>query len=160
MKSLIAPTILACYVLLCGCAATPHRRDLETLYLVYGGKATHKQAFLWFERTTYEALVRSREYFVNRCPKHLRQRKIARDGESVRDVIADTAGPTERSPSFYFLVRGIGESEKIFRGYNTDPQAADLTIIPGDLLVIDPSPTHILFRTARAHMDSRLGGPG
>jgi hypothetical protein len=160
LKSLIALTILTCYVVLSGCAEMPHRRDIETLYLVYGGKATYKQAFLWFERTTYEALVRRGEYFVRWRPGGIREGRIADEGESVRDVIAEIAGSVEGSPSFYFLVRGIGANENIHRGDHTDHQAADLTLVAGDLLIIDPSPKHILFRTAAAHTDSQPADPG
>lgn len=145
MKSFIAPTILACYIVLSGCNHTPHGRDIEGLYLVFRGKTTYKQSLLWFERTTYEALVHKGEYFVNCRPRYVRERRTACDQESVRDVIADIAGSTEEHPSSYFLVRGIDESEKVYRGSHTDPQAADLTMLAGDLLVIEsPTQRHLL----------------
>jgi hypothetical protein len=151
LKRLITLTIFACSLLTAGCNNAPHRRDLETLYLVYGGRATHKQAFLWFERTTHEALVRKGEYFVSCSPRNVRERRPAREGESVRDVIASVAGIGKEHRHFFFLVRGIGSSEEIIRGYDSD--AANLPVAPGDLLIIDPSPTHILFRTPTVHAD-------
>jgi hypothetical protein len=156
LRTPIILMILGCHLVLSGCNGTPHSRDLETLYLVYRGRATHKQAFIWFERTTYEGLVRSEDYVVRWFPGDVRERKRAPEGESVRDVIAAVTGSVGEPRHFYFLVRGIGKNEEVFRGYDTDSHAANLTIVAGDLLVIDPPPTHVLFGAPKAQLHSHL----
>lgn len=125
------------------------------LHLVFSRRATHKQSVLWFERTTYEALVQKRQYFLEWSDKGLSEARLAPEDQSVRQAIAEVAGAEGQKPRFYFLVRGIGPDETVFSGYDTDPQAATLTILPGDLLLIDPRPTHPLFRVTEAREHTR-----
>jgi len=150
------PAILICFLTLSGCTGTPHRADLEMLHLVLKGKATHKQRFLLFERTPYEALVQKQSYFVKWLAGDVDEIRSAGEKGSVKDSIAQLAGPGEENPRFYFLVRGIGANETVFRGDTGEAQAASLTVTPGDLLIVDPSPNHVLF----GRVPDRPGGPG
>lgn len=158
MRFCVALTIFAVFILFSGCVEAPHGRDLEMLHLVFKGKATHKQAFLWFERTTYDALVRSGDYMVIWRQRDIRETRKARSGQSVRQVIADLAVSAQGDARFYFLVRGIGEGETIFSGYSTEPQANAAETVAGDLLVIDPLPRHPLFNESKAPPRKKSAG--
>lgn len=155
MKLFSTTKVLAVLVLFSGCTEVPNKPDLEMLHLVFSGRATHKQSVLWFERTTYEALVQKRQYLLRWSDKGLSEARQAPEGLSVKQPIAEIVAAGDQKPRFYFLVRGIGPDETVFSGYDTDPQAATLTILPGDLLIIDPRPTHPLFGVTGAREHTR-----
>jgi len=124
------------------------------LHLVFRGRATHKQSVLWFERTTCDALVQNHEYFLTWSQRNLSGPKPVPQGQSVRQVVAEIAGREGDKPRFYFLVRGIAPEETLFSGYTNEPQSSTLSILPGDLLIIDPRPKHPLFGAMNTSADN------
>ncbi len=146
LKRLAALGNLACFFLLLGCAEMPHRQDVQMLHLVFQDKATYKQRAIWFERTTYESLVARGEYVMDWRKKGLSGAIQATPGLSVKQAVEQAAGQGEERPSFYFLVKGIGGGETLHSGNPATGEAGALQLAPGDLLIVDPAPTHLLFR--------------
>jgi hypothetical protein len=133
---LIAVAVIIGLLSFSGCAGAPHRADLEMFNLVVRGKATYKQRFLWLRRTSYGELVRRGTYYVLWCQAEVDEVRGVAECQSVKGVIAEVTGEAEGGPRRYYLARGIGVDERVFVGDVEEPEAAFLTVLPGDLLVI------------------------
>lgn len=144
-RILAALVILASWFALSGCSGTSNYLDMGMYARVLNGKASYKQASLCFECTSYGALVRKSDYCVKWRQGKINEVRSASENRSVKDTIAKVTGAGEGNPVSYFLLRGIDPDETIFSGNTAEPQAASLHVVPGDLLIIDPSPDHALF---------------
>jgi hypothetical protein len=138
--------VVGCALALFGCSHTQDRSDLDVYLRSLHGKATYKETRLCLERTSHALLVEQEAYLVKDFVSRGSQTRPVREGESVRDVIAEIHGQARESAGVFFLVRGIGEkTEMILYGEATQPAAGNLRPVAGDLLVINPSPAHPLF---------------
>lgn len=144
MKSLFVVALSA--LALSGCSLSQDRPDLAALIRALQGDATYKETCLLINRTSHDLLVGQNAYLVKDCGSGSTQSRTVREGESLGDVIAELDGQVQNRSGVFFLVRGIGETEEIFYGQATQPAASGLRPIAGDLLVIDPPPTHLLFK--------------
>ncbi|MDP2895932.1 MAG: hypothetical protein Q8Q12_05145 [bacterium] len=144
MKSLFVVALSA--LALSGCSLSQERPDLAALIRALQGDATYKETCLLINRTSHDLLVGQNAYLVKDCGSGSTQSRTVREGESLGDVIAELDGQVQNRSGVFFLVRGIGETEEIFYGQATQPAASGLRPIAGDLLVIDPPPTHLLFK--------------
>lgn len=160
LRILAALVTLASWFALSGCSGTSNYSDIGMYIRVLNGKASYKQACLCFERTSYDALVRNGDYCVKWREGKVDEVRSASENRSVKDTIADVTGAEEGNPTFYFLLRGIDPDETVFSGNTAEPQAASLNVVPGDLLVIDPSPNHALFSRVPDRRHSRLPETG
>ena len=148
--------ILASWFALSGCSGMSNRLDMGTYARVLNGKASYKQASLCFQCTSYDALVRKSAYSVKWRHGKINEVRSASENWSVKDTIANVTGAGEGNSMPYFLLRGIDPDEIIFSGNTAEPQAASLNVVPGDLLVIDPSPNHALFSRVPDRRQARL----
>jgi len=144
VKSLFVVALSA--LALSGCSLSQDRPDLAALIRALQGDATYKETCLLINRTSHDLLVGQNAYLVKDCGSGSTQSRTVREGESLGDVIAELDGQVQNRSGVFFLVRGIGETEEIFYGQATQPAASGLRPIAGDLLVIDPPPTHLLFK--------------
>jgi len=144
VKSLFVVALSA--LALSGCSLSQERPDLAALIRALQGDATYKETCLLINRTSHDLLVGQNAYLVKDCGSGSTQSRTVREGESLGDVIAELDGQVQNRSGVFFLVRGIGETEEIFYGQATQPAASGLRPIAGDLLVIDPPPTHLLFK--------------
>lgn len=144
MKSLFVVALSA--LALSGCSLSQERPDLAALIRALQGDATYKETCLLINRTSHDLLVCQNAYLVKDCGSGSTQSRTVREGESLGDVIAELDGQVQNRSGVFFLVRGIGETEEIFYGQATQPAASGPRPIAGDLLVIDPPPTHLLFK--------------
>jgi hypothetical protein len=144
VKSLFVVALSA--LALSGCSLSQERPDLAALIRALQGDATYKETCLLINRTSHDLLVGQNAYLVKDCGSGSTQSRTVREGESLGDVIAELDGQVQNRSGVFFLVRGIGETEEIFYGQATQPAASGPRPIAGDLLVIDPPPTHLLFK--------------
>jgi hypothetical protein len=144
VKSLLVVALSA--LALSGCSLSQERPDLAALIRALQGDATYKETCLLINRTSHDLLVGQNAYLVKDCGSGSTQSRTVREGESLGDVIAELDGQVQNRSGVFFLVRGIGETEEIFYGQATQLAASGLRPIAGDLLVIDPPPTHLLFK--------------
>ncbi len=146
MKSLFVVALSA--LALSGCFDSEKKLgDKETIIIVLKGEGTYKQQYLLLKGPSYASLLERNAYLLKDYGSGTTQIRTVREEESLGDLIAELDGQVQNRSGVFFLVRGIGKkTEKILYGQATRPAASGLRPIAGDLLVIDPPPTHLLFK--------------